>query len=57
MKWILAHKKGLLKSVAALAMAVAAVLYLVDGDQCESQIEGAGKKVGEVADKLPPDAE
>lgn len=57
LKWIMDHKKGLLKAVAALAMAVAAALYIVPGDQKEAQIEGAAAKVSEFADKLPADAE
>jgi hypothetical protein len=55
LKFIMSHKKGLLKALAALAMAVAAVLYLVEGDQKEAAIEGAAKKVSEFADKLPAD--
>ena len=56
MKWIMDRKKGLLKLVVAVALAVSAALYvLVPGDQKEAKINELAGKVSEFADKLPDD--
>jgi outer membrane murein-binding lipoprotein Lpp len=56
LKWIMDRKKGLLKLVVAVALAVSAALYvLVPGDQHEAKINEVAGKVSDFADKLPDD--
>lgn len=54
-QWLASHKKRLLTAIAALLMAGASVLYLIDGDQKEASLIDAGQKIQHAADQLPAD--